>query len=133
MRCFKMESENLIVITGVCASGKTTLSKGLQSLGLNAITVAQEHSVIKNMWNKKNPEIVIYLDATLQEIKKRKELYWEEKYLESQRQRLAEVRKHSDIYILTDDKSIEEVLENALLGINRIRGQKNDNTKSNHN
>ena len=39
----------LIVVAGVCASGKTTLVKSLQNLGIDAHNVAQEHSSIKTL------------------------------------------------------------------------------------
>ena len=35
---------DLILIVGTCASGKTTLARGLQAAGFNALAFALEHS-----------------------------------------------------------------------------------------
>ena len=42
-----------VVVAGVCVSGKTTLVKSLRELGIDD-NVAQEHSIVKKLWNHKN-------------------------------------------------------------------------------
>lgn len=112
----------LVAIVGVCASGKTTLVKGLREAGIDAYNVAQEHSCIKKFWNKKNPDVLVMIDATLSAIKKRRFVTWDEDRLVIQHERLRDARENANLYIQTDELSREEVLQTI---INFIRG-KND-------
>ena len=54
-----------IVIVGPCASGKTTLVRGLWARGYSgARVVAQEHSGVIDLWKRRGqPDVLIYLDA----------------------------------------------------------------------
>ena len=52
----------IVVVVGVCGSGKTTLVKNLQKNGIDAYNVAQEHSCIKQLWKHKKPDKVIMLE-----------------------------------------------------------------------
>ena len=53
----------LIGVVGVCASGKSTLIKGLKERGFNARHIAQEHSYVKDMWKRiTNPDLLVFLD-----------------------------------------------------------------------
>jgi broad-specificity NMP kinase len=112
----------LVAIVGVCASGKTTLVKGLREAGFDAYNVAQEHSCIKKFWNRKKPDVLIMIDATLSAIKKRRFVTWDEDRLVVQHERLRDARENANLYIQTDELSREEVLQTI---INFIRG-KND-------
>lgn len=112
----------LVAIVGVCASGKTTLVKGLREAGIDAYNVAQEHSCIKKFWNKKKPDVLVMIDATLSAIKKRRFVTWDEDRLVIQHERLRDARENANLYIQTDELSREEVLQTI---INFIRG-KND-------
>ena len=53
-----------IAIVGICASGKTTLVRGLREAGYDAYNVAQEHSCIHDFWNKHHPDVLVMIDAT---------------------------------------------------------------------
>ncbi len=99
-----------VAVVGVCASGKTTLVKGLQARGFAAYNVAQEHSCIKKFWQKKNPQYLVMIDASLPAIKKRRLVFWDEARLEAQHERLKDAKEHADLYIYTDDLSAEDVL-----------------------
>ena len=100
----------IIAIVGVCASGKTTLVRALKTAGFNAYNVAQEHSCIKKFWQKKNPQYLVMIDASLEAIKKRRLVFWDETRLQAQHERLKDAREHADLYIYTDELSSEEVL-----------------------
>jgi guanylate kinase len=93
----------VIGIVGPCGSGKTTLVKRLNVLGINARHIAQEHSYVGAMWQKiTHPDYLIFLDASYPETIRRRKLDWTmEEYLEQHR-RLAHARKNADLYIFTD-------------------------------
>ena len=56
-----------VAVVGVCASGKTTLVSALRQFGIDAVDVAQEHSLVPHMWQViTRPDVLIYLDAGLQ-------------------------------------------------------------------
>lgn len=108
-----------VVVTGVCASGKTTLVKALQELGIDAYNVAQEHSGIKKLWNKKNPDILVVLDVRLATIRQRRIVPWGEERLIVQRERLVDACQHANLYLQTDELSRDDVVQNVLEYIRR--------------
>ena len=101
-----------IVIVGPCGSGKSTLVKGLKELGEIARSFSQEHRSRHNLWEKLNPDVLIYLDATFETISPRRKVTSEEYY--EQAARLERARENCDLYISTDNLTIDEVLERAL-------------------
>lgn len=98
-----------IAVVGVCAAGKTTLSKGLQALGYDAFTVPQEHSGVKTFWRKKNPDILIMLEASLPVIQSRRSVPYGEERMRVQHERLADATTHADLILDTDPLSVDEV------------------------
>ncbi|MBC8015552.1 MAG: hypothetical protein H7X79_07395 [Sporomusaceae bacterium] len=110
-----------LVVVGVCVSGKTTLVKALRDLGIDAHNVAQEHSVIKKLWNRTQPDILIVLDAQLKSIRQRRMVSWGEERLAVQRERLCDARQHADLYIATDELSKDEIVQCVLEYIRRNR------------
>lgn len=119
----------LVAIVGVCASGKTTLVKGLREAGIDAYNVAQEHSCIKKFWNRKKPDLLVMIDATLSAIKKRRFVTWDEKRLEIQHERLRDARENANLYIQTDELSREEVLQTIITFIRGKNDVKDNNTR----
>ena len=101
------------VIVGVCGSGKTSLAAKLQRLGYDADTIAQEHSEVPTLFRHNSPDIVIYLDASLQSIRKRRDIDWGEDVLVVERARLAAARSACDLYIKTDDLNEDQVFRRA--------------------
>jgi cytidylate kinase len=102
----------LIGVVGVCASGKSTLIKGMEARGFRMRHIAQEHSYVKDMWKRiTNPDVLIFLDATYPLTIERRRLDWTEADWAEQQRRLSHAREHADLYINTDDLSIEQVLE----------------------
>lgn len=103
-----------IVIAGVCGSGKTVLAEGLSALGYEAATVAQEHSLVPELFRHSHPDIVIYLDASDATVASRKQARWEPHQLQQQRDRLKLAREQADIRLNTDGLSPAGLLEKAL-------------------
>ncbi|MBE6098378.1 hypothetical protein [Schwartzia succinivorans] len=119
-----------IAVVGVCASGKTTLVKGLKDAGYDAYNVAQEHSGIHNFWNKHHPDILVMIDATLPAIKKRRLVYWDQERLDVQHKRLADAKAHANLFIQTDAYNADEVREQV---IDYIETWKKNQTEGNGN
>jgi len=105
----------LIGFVGPCASGKSTITSELEALGYRTRHIAQEHSYVKDMWQRlTNPDILIFLQASYPVTVKRRNLNWREKdYIEQQR-RLAHAREHADLFINTDDLSVDEVIQRII-------------------
>jgi thymidylate kinase len=109
------EKRPLIAIVGPCASGKSSLVRQLEALGYNVRHVAQDHSYVPDMWRRlTDPDLLIYLDVELSTIARRRRISWGERYLANERYRLRHARQHCDFYLVTDDLTEEEVLEQVV-------------------
>ena len=113
-----------IAIVGICASGKTTLVRGLREAGYDAYNVAQEHSCIHDFWNKHHPDVLVMIDATLAAIHKRRVVYWGQDRIDMQHERLADARKHADLYIQTDAHDAEAVKNKVIYFLKAIESDK---------
>ncbi len=111
----------LIGIVGVCASGKSTLVKALSANGYRCRHIAQEHSYVKDMWQRlTKPDILIFLEVSYPKTLQRKNLNWTfEEYL-IQCSRLEHAYKHADLRILTDFLTPQELYETAVHGIEQL-------------
>lgn len=115
------ETDLRIVIVGPCGAGKTTLAEGLTASNFPARQITQEHSYVPNMWQLlSKPDILIYLDASFESCDQRKRLDWSPKDHTEQHRRLAHARQHCDIYLLTDDLTLEQILQCVLQSLQRI-------------
>ena len=104
-----------IVLVGVCAAGKTTLTERLLALGYKAKGCAQEHSYVPDMWQRlSRPDLLIYLDVSYEGHKRRRQSLLTRAHLAEERRRLAHARAHCDIYLDTTNMTKEQVLERAL-------------------
>jgi len=113
----------LVGIVGPCAAGKSTLIAGLTRLGIRTRHIAQEHSYVKDMWQRlTKPNILIFLDASYPVTCQRRKLDWTEADWQEQQQRLSHARAHADLYVDTTPLSVEEVLNRVVKFIH-----KNDN------
>jgi len=123
LRKNREDEPNLILIgvVGVCASGKSTLIRGLESRGYRARHIAQEHSYVKDMWKKiTNPDVLIFLDASYPMTVSRRQLAWREADWAEQQRRLAHAREHADFYIQTDQLRPDEILEEVVQFIGKF-------------
>ena len=111
----------LVGIVGVCASGKSTLISGLNARGIWTRHIAQEHSYVKDMWKRiTDPDVLIFLDVNYPLTVQRRQLDWTEADWEEQQRRLLHARAHADLYINTDELSIEQVLEIAIAFVGKL-------------
>lgn len=114
------QSAVIVAVVGPCASGKSTLVAALKAAGYDARHPAQEHSFVKDMWQRLvDPDVLIYLDVSHEAYRRRrpKDDAGPE-YLEMQRDRLAHARAHADLEVDTSELAAEEVRERvfAVLG-----------------
>ena len=115
----------LVGVVGVCASGKSTLIKGLTQIGFSMKHIAQEHSYVKDMWKRiTNPDALIFLDASFPVTLSRRQFNWtEEDWIEQQR-RLIHARQNADLVINTEYLSVDEVLQSAIKFIENLKFEK---------
>ena len=107
--------EFTIAIVGPCASGKSTLARGLAERGIRARQVVQEHSFVPEMWQViAQPDLLVYLDASFQTCSQRKNLNWRQRDYDEQNLRLAHAKENCDLLIQTDGQSEANVLEEVL-------------------
>jgi GTPase SAR1 family protein len=110
-----------IGVVGPCASGKTTLTAGLNQHGFDARPIAQEHSYVPAMWQRlTNPDILIYLTVSYPLTIERRKLDWTEVEYAEQLHRLRHAREHANLNIDTDHQTPEGVLDQALAFIKKF-------------
>jgi RNase adaptor protein for sRNA GlmZ degradation len=110
-------SELLVIVCGVCGSGKSTLVAGLKKAGYHVHSVAQEHSYSPTMYTMTTPDFVITLDCDLEHVLRRRQVQWGEDRLKVQRARLSHVREHCNLFIDTSELSREDVLTQAIIAL----------------
>ena len=119
----KPDSSPLIGVVGVCASGKSTLIARLKERGYRGKHIAQEHSYVKDMWQRiTHPDVLIFLDASYPVTLQRRRLDWAEADWQEQQRRLAHARAHADFYLNTDGLNPEQVLEEVIRFIKTLNG-----------
>lgn len=100
-----------IAILGHCAAGKSTVVDQLVKRGLDAFSVAQEHSIVHDLWAHQQPDIVVVLEVSLEELRARKaNPGWPEWIYTIQDQRLEHARDHADLVIDTDRQPVDAVV-----------------------
>ncbi len=97
-----MERTPDILILGVCAAGKTTLSAGLRDLGYSAQSLAQEHSSSPYLYKRRRHDILILLECSYPTVKKRKTISWGEEKLLRQKVLLTDARQNAHLIVQTD-------------------------------
>ena len=104
-----------IGVVGPCAAGKTTLINGLKTRGYQARHIAQEHSYVKDMWQRiTNPGLLIFLDVSFEVSMQRKWMNWTESDYLEQLRRLEHARSHAGLIIDTNQLTPEQVLAQVL-------------------
>ena len=113
----------VIGIVGVCGAGKSTLIAGLKTRGIVARHIAQEHSYVKDMWQRlTHPDVLIFLEVSYPNTIHRRRLDWTEAEYAEQLFRLRHARQYADLVIQTDGITPEEVIEEALRFLNERFG-----------
>jgi len=114
----------IIGVVGPCASGKSTLIAGLQSRGFTGKHIAQEHSYVKDMWQRiTKPDLLVYLHVSYPLTLTRRQLNWNEAEYQEQLRRLQHARLHADWIIDTDPLTVQEVLEKVISLVEEAGGQ----------
>ena len=109
------KTDLLIGVVGPCASGKTTLVAALNRLGHRTRHIAQEHSYVKDMWQRlTNPDILVFLDVSHANSCLRRKLNWTKADWQEQQDRLSHARLNADLYLDTNTLSAEQVLERVV-------------------
>jgi len=105
----------LIGIVGPCSAGKSTLVAGLKKRGFNAKQISQEHSYVKDMWQRRSSlDTLIFLQVSYPTAQERRKLNWSSKEYETQQHRLKNARQHADFYLETDGLTPEEIIDEVL-------------------
>ena len=100
-----------VIVVGPCGAGKSTLVDALSTQGYKARAVAQEHSIVPDLWQHGGrPAALIMLEAERSTIMQRRGGDFPEWLLEQQRERLAPARAHADLVLHTDEATPEEVV-----------------------
>ncbi len=109
-----MDKSPRIVVVGCCASGKSTLVKNLRKADIPAFSVAQEHSSVSYMFRLRDPDFVVFLDASYEELRRRRDISWGKDRLQDQKRRLAKAKHVADIHINTDQMTPGQVSDLVL-------------------
>lgn len=119
-------NDNLkIGVVGPCAGGKTTLIQALKQYGFDGKHIAQEHSYVKDMWQRiSKPDVLIYLDVSYPISKNRRDMNWSQKEFDLQVVRLEHARINANIYIDTDELNPDQVLQRVLAYLRQLSNNK---------
>lgn len=103
-------STDEVIIAGPCGSGKSTLAATLAAAGFTVRAVAQEHSVIHELWRHGGkPLALVVLEASPSIITRRRGTDFPKWLHEEQMERLRSAREHADLIVDTDDRSAQDV------------------------
>ncbi len=110
-----------VAVVGVCASGKTTLVSALRQFGIEAVDVAQEHSMVPYMWQViTRPDVLIYLEASRETVRARWPYRGDVDWVDEQVRRLHHAREHADLVINVDRLTPQQVLAITLNKLEEI-------------
>ena len=99
-----------LVLVGVCASGKSTLSRRLDERGIEARPVAQEHSGVQDLYRRQG-SLVILLAASWQTVHRRRKLSWDPQFYGVEWLRLRQARQDARLIVHTDSLSPDQVAD----------------------
>lgn len=102
----------LIKVVGVSAAGKSTLVATLEQLGMRVRCTSQEHSYVKDMWQRLHPpDILIFLHADLgTQLSRRPWGRYTETGHREELERLGHALAHADLVIETSPMTKQEVV-----------------------
>lgn len=105
----------LIGVVGPCGAGKSTLIEALDARGYATRHIAQEHSFVRDMWQRlTNPDVLIFLQVSFEVSQERRPMNWNEADYDEQQRRLSHALEHADLILDTDQLSIQEVLNKVI-------------------
>ena len=115
----------LIGVVGPCGAGKSTLIEGLDERGYATRHIAQEHSYVRDMWQRiTNPDVLIFLQVSFTVSLERRPMNWNESEYNEQQHRLSHALEHADLVLDTDQLSIQEVLEQVINFLEKTKNSK---------
>ena len=100
-----------IVLVGVCAAGKTTVSHLLRERGIPARVVAQEHSTVPELYRHGGDGWLVMLCADWQTVHRRRRLSWDPEFYHTEWIRLSQARQEAGLVIHTDMLSAQAVAD----------------------
>ena len=104
-----------VIVVGTCGAGKSTLVKALNAQGYAARAVAQEHSVVPDLWRHGGePAALIVLQAEPATIARRRGSEFPDWLYREQLGRLGSARAQADLLIATDGIPPEEVAQQVI-------------------
>jgi hypothetical protein len=107
-----------VAVVGPCAAGKSTLVRGLRRSGYAATEVAQEHSLVRDLWRRRGGlGPLVFLDVSPGVACIRRGLETPPSWWRASWARLESARRSADVYVCTDALSIEQVLEQVLASL----------------
>ena len=110
----------LIGVVGPCGAGKSTLTQALEARGYSTRHIAQEHSYVKDMWQRiTDPDTLIYLHVSYEVSQARRRMNWRESEYEEQIRRLRHAREHADLEVDTDHLTPEELVAQVMAFLDR--------------
>lgn len=112
-----------VVVVGHCGAGKSTLAAGLREHGIDAVTSAQEHSIVADLWRRRGADLLVYLDIDLDTIRRRRGNHWPESIYQVQEERLAPAREAADLVIDTGTRDLFQTMKTAEDLVRRWRSQ----------
>lgn len=101
-----------LVLVGVCAAGKSTLARNLHERGIDAKTVAQEHSRVQELY-RRSGSLVIVLVAGWATVHRRRQLAWNPDFYRAEWERLRGARQDAALILHTDWLSAAQVADRA--------------------
>ena len=99
---------NLLVLVGVCAAGKTSVSQLLNQAGIAAHPVAQEHSRVPHLYRRSGGWVVI-LAASWEAVHRRRQLGWNPAFYREEWDRIGQARREAALIVHTDWLDAAEV------------------------
>jgi len=109
-----LQTDTQLVVVGPCASGKSTLVRGLRSHGYDARVCALEHIAVASLWRHQGNGTLIALTVALESIRLRRLARWSRTICAAQLARLVVAYDNADLIIDTDQLSSDGVLRAAL-------------------
>lgn len=107
-----------VAVVGVCGSGKSTIVDGLREQGIDAYDVAQEHSVIADLWRHQFPDFLVVLTVDLETVRERRGPEWPGWIFDLQIERLADARQHASIVVSNQDSPADATVRQIVEAIN---------------